>query len=551
MMKMKTVLAVAVAAIANLLAGCSTQALVDNTMKATTDRSDDASAQLRAAAEKAKRLKADTAETDVDAPYIAGAAVPLAREVTLPPALRKGVKTEIMFKGSDKVDLMEAAAQLTLATGIPVRVRPDALLPQSEFMPRGAQGGGPAGATAPAAGEPRGVTVNLKVSEAPVADILNYIAIQTGTYWEWKPEQGAIEIYRLVTKSFEFKGISGSGSVSIGLGRMGGGSATSSTFQSNSSTKYEQKDIDAIKSLKTTLDAMMTRGGSGSISDSGTIVVTDTKDAVAAIERTLKDENRRMNRRVRLVFEAIDIATVDTGERGVDWTLVYDKITQKLTGNMIGSLNLTSPQSVTSGTGGTLGFGVAGNSQFNGSKAVLDALRQIGNVTNVTEMPVMTLNRHPVQYAVRNTFDYVASIQVNTVASSAGTTTAPQIEQKEETVGTSLTITPAAFDDGQIVLNVAYDNTSLRSLTPYTAGGSSSSTNTVQQRNIDGTGTVQTVSMRSGQTLFISGIERKSDTVTKARLDDSLPLLAGGSDQAKKSKNTTIVLVTAVSEDGI
>jgi type IVB pilus formation R64 PilN family outer membrane protein len=546
----KKILAAAAVALANLLGGCSTQALIDNSVKATTERSDDASAKVAAAAQKAKQLTADAADSEVDMPYIAGAPVPLGREVTLPAALRKGVKTEVLFKGSDKVDLMEAAAQLTLATGIPVRVRPDALLPQAEFMPKGAQATGQAGPSG-AAGGAQPVSVNLKVSEAPAADILNYIATQTGCYWEYKPDQGVIDIFRLVTKTFEFRGLSGSGQVSIGLGRMGGGSSSSSTFESNASTKYDQKDIDAIKNLRMAIEAMMTKGGSGSITDGGTIVVTDTKDSVDSIEKYLKVENRRMNRRVRLVFEAIDVAATDTGERGIDWSLIYEKITQKLTGNLIGTLDLTSPQSVTSGLGGTIGYGVAGNSAFNGSKAILDALHQVGTVVNVTSVPVLTLNRQPVQFAVRNTFDYVQSIQVNTVASSAGTTTAPQIQQKEETVGTSLTITPAAFDDGEIVLGIAYDNTALRSLLPYTAGANSSTTNTVQQRNIDGTGTVQKVPMRSGQTLFISGIERRNESVSKARLDESLPLLAGGSDQAKKSKNTTIILVTAVAEDGV
>jgi type IVB pilus formation R64 PilN family outer membrane protein len=548
-MKKFGILTVAAMISASLLSGCSTHALVEKTMKATETHDQDASAQIEVAAAKAKNMQTDPAETDVNVPYIAGAPVALAREVTLPPALRKGIKTEVLFKGAEKVDLMDAAAELTLATGIPVRVRPDALIPQSNFLPKGAQGGT---GTAPqgGGGGQQSVMVNLKVSEAPVADILNFIAVQTGCNWQWRPDQGIIEIYRLVTKTFEFRGLAGSGSVSIGLGRTGGGSSSSS-FESNASTKFEEKDLDSVKHIKASIDALMTRGGSGSITDGGTIVVTDTKEAVDSIETYLNDENKRMNRRVRLLVQAVDVSMSDTGEAGVDWTLVYSKIAQKLTGNVTNTLSLSSPQTVTGSTGGALTIGVSGNSKLNGTSAAIDALREIGNVTNVTRVPVVTQNRRPVQFAVRNTFDYVSSIQVTTVASSSGTTTAPQITQKEETVGTTLTITPAAFDDGSIALHLAYDNTTLRSLTPYSAGDSSSTTNTVQQRNIDGTGTDQSVTMRSGQTLFISGIERNTNSVTTARLDNDLPMAAGGSDQAKKSKTTTIILVTAVAEDGI
>lgn len=537
----------ALAAMMAALTGCGTHKLVASTTASTAASSDEASAHIEQLAAKIKQSQNDPeADTEVDLPFLAGNPVPLAREATLPLALRKGVKTELLFKGSDAVDLMEAAAQLTRATGIPIRVRPDALLPQSDFMPRSFQT--VAGAAQPAPGQQdRSNLINLNVGEMEAADILNYIVAQKGLYWDWRPDAGVIDIYRLVNRTFEFRGVSGTGSVLVGLGRSGN---QGGAFESNAATKFEQKDIDALKDIKTAIEAMMTKGGSGSITN-GSIVVTDTKEAVEAIGAHIKSENRALTRRIRLVFEAIDVSTNDSGERGIDWSLVYSKITQKLSGDVTSSLTQLSPQSLVSDGAGRLGLGVVGNSRFDGSTVVLKALREVGNVVNVTRVPMTTLNRRPVQYAVRQNFDYVSSIQVNTVASSAGTTTAPQITQKEETVGTSLTITPAAFDDGLMTLNIAYDTTSLRELKPYSVGDKASTTNTVQQRKIDGSGTVQSIPIRSGQTLIVSGIERRNEQVTTSRLDDNAPLLAGGSDRAAKQKTTTVILITAVAEDGV
>ncbi|TAM82280.1 MAG: hypothetical protein EPN41_15405, partial [Candidimonas sp.] len=45
---------------------------------------------------------------NVDRPWIAGKAIPLAREVTLPPALRANVRTTLLFSGG-AVDLNVAA----------------------------------------------------------------------------------------------------------------------------------------------------------------------------------------------------------------------------------------------------------------------------------------------------------------------------------------------------------------------------------------------------------------------------------------------------------
>ncbi|HXE18352.1 MAG TPA: hypothetical protein VN629_01985, partial [Castellaniella sp.] len=71
----------------------------------------------------------------VDKPWIAGRAQPLARELSLPPALRADVHTTLLFAdGTD--DLRKIARRIATVTGIPVRVRPDALLPDSHFLPR-------------------------------------------------------------------------------------------------------------------------------------------------------------------------------------------------------------------------------------------------------------------------------------------------------------------------------------------------------------------------------------------------------------------------------
>lgn len=522
---------------ASLLSACGSLQGLQKTRSATEQMQARAVQQLEKLVEGTLRA---TADHDVATPLVLGQSVALAREVTLPDSLRQGVKLDLYFKGAAEVDLPGAAIVLSRALGVPVYVRPDALLPMANFAWR------TTGSTAgPVAAASKGLTLNLQVGEIAGADLLDLICHQSANHWRF--ENGAVEIYRLVTRVLELRVQAAKYSVSTGLGRTGtqGGS-----FESSSQTKVEHSGQDSVSELRAQVEAMLTRAGTA-VLGSGSLVVTDTADSVARIAEFVERENRALSRRVKLVFEAIEVASRDNSELGLNWDALYTRLAQgALPGPHNSTLSLQSPRTLASANGSVATAHYLDDSRFSGSSAVLNALAELGQVVNHTRVPMQTQNRRPVQYAVRTNFDYVSAIQVSTVASSAGTTTAPAITQKEETVGTVLTVTPHAYEGGQILLNLAYDNTILRSLDPYSVGTGANALSTVQQKTVDGSGTVQSVSMRSGQTLLISGIEKVVDQFDQRRLDKQAPILTGGSDRTRRSRSTTVLLVTAVSEEG-
>src|SRR5699024_3709855 len=105
----------------------------------------------------------------VERPWIVGQAQPLAREVTLPPALRADVRTTLLFDDGP-LGLSQIAERITTVTRIPVHVHPEALLPHDMFMPRL---GTPFG---PVATESTSQRVHLSGSAEPLARILDRIA---------------------------------------------------------------------------------------------------------------------------------------------------------------------------------------------------------------------------------------------------------------------------------------------------------------------------------------------------------------------------------------
>jgi hypothetical protein len=73
---------------------------------------------------------------------------------------------------------------------------------------------------------------------------------------------------------------------------------------------------------------------------------------------------------------------------------------------------------------------------------------------------------------------------------------------------------------------------------------------TVQQKSINGTGIVQEIPMRSGQTLVVGGYDSVVGNLTQRRVAPGAPLVMGGSDSGTYQKSIVVFLVTAVTEDG-
>src|SRR5690554_7731825 len=121
--------------------------------------------------------------------------------------------------------------------------------------------------------------------------------------------------------------------------------------------------------------------------------------------------------------------------------------------------------------------------------------------------------------------------------------------QREETVGSMLTLVPDAQDDGQILLTVAYDNTVAQPLKSVTFGDKDNPLQ-LQQITIDGNGTVQQVALQPGQPLLISGFDRTHEETEGRRLNPGIPLALGGSDRASSQQLTTVMVVTAQLEEG-
>ena len=520
--------------IASALNGCALQQKIAALQAKTGDAGQLLDTQQRRFKQGLVDAEARRAAQDVAKPWLAGPAQPLAREVLLPPALRANVDITLLFAG--RMDLPGIAERLYQATGIAVRVHPDALLPHEMFLPRLAEK-----APLVVSGATR---VQVQSGPRPLADTLDALAAQL--YLHWRYRQGAIEFYRTQTRVFDVRAMTLASRVDARLGRTA--NPQSGGFESSSSTAFSSGEHQALQAVRHRLEPFLTRSGViAQVEKGGTaLVVTDTPDVLDRIAEFIERENRVLTRRVRLVFEEITLAAKDTSEAGLDWSAVYASLRSAVQGGMSSGAGAIA-------TAGAVQAGIT-SGPFEGSRAIVSALSERGAVLRHASIPLLTLNRRPVTHAVRSTFTYIDQVQSVALATASSGVTAAlpsvSISQKQETVGTLLTLVPDAQDDGSILLSVSYDNTVAQPLKSISFGEKGNQLQ-VQQLDVDGSGVVQQVQLRPGVPVILSGFDRREDEFERRRLTPDAPLLAGGLDKGGKGRLTTVVLITAQVEDGL
>lgn len=473
-----------------------------------------------------KRLAAQ----DVQRPYIAGNTRPLAREVAMPDVLRRSVPVVAMYQRGP-VDLETALRQISEASGVLVTATADAMLPAAAFSPR-------IGLQASPVLAPTRIVVPSEAT--PLWRLLDDVARQAQL--SWRPVPSGAEFFRVETRVFQLAGTPQVASTNASLGRNGG---QNQIFESTSKTGFETKDQNQFKGFMSAVDAMLSVGGKAQLAnESQTLVVTDTPTNLDRIAAFVDEQNKIMSRRVRVVLEVVEVVDKDSSEFGLDWNIVYGSASRALAN--------ASPATLVSEQVGTLSLGPT-TGPFAGSNLVVKALNEVGVVVNRRFFPFLTTSGRPVTQAIRTTFNYVDQVQATSQpAGSTVVTTqqAPTVTQKEETVGTFVTVVPTAKTDGSIFLSISFDLTSAQPLVPFTVGSQGAQV-TVQQKTIDGTGFIQELPIRSGQTVLVGGLESQTAQDSQRRLASGAPILFGGSNAAKVNKSRLLLLVTAVSEEGV
>lgn len=367
-----------------------------------------------------------------------------------------------------------------------------------------------------------------------IKSLLDAITIKANLFWKY--ESNSILIFRNETKTFILDSIAGTSEFkatvrSDGEASRGDESGTSGITSLETSVEYKPKDpyID----IKQAFDAIKTQFGSYSISEqTGTVSFTDTPIVLDKVAAYIDQLNAIVNQKISVRTEIYEVTIDDGAEVGLDFSAMYS-------GSSDFSLSLMNASN-TSVAGGLplIDFGIIkSGSDFNGTKAFMNALRSVAKVSLVTTSNVYTTNGQPVPLQVLDTTTYLKERKA--ILGEEGEIEAVELTPGVTTEGISMTLLPKISSSNDILMQVAMDLSMIKEIKEF---GDENGTIQLPARAVKNF--LQRVSLESGNTVMISGFERIINRDDTSSLGNSDFWMFGGKKKGGEKRVMTVILLT-------
>tara|TARA_B100002019_G_scaffold286603_1_gene297333 strand:+ start:197 stop:1738 length:1542 start_codon:yes stop_codon:yes gene_type:complete len=321
----------------------------------------------------------------------------------------------------------------------------------------------------------------------------------------WKYENGQVIFFRYLTKTFEIAALPGETSVSANLsggsGSFGSGEDSGGGNGGESETTLSSS-TSVWTAFESNIPAMLSEDGKSVISEAtGKIIVKDRPHIVNAVERYINRENKDMRKQVMVNVKVLSVSKNSNAGADINWSAISSELASNFdyTFSGGGNLNLGSGAAVLSGN--------ATSGDFEGSEAALQVIDDNTDSTLMTNVFLSTNNGQPAPLQVVQKQAYIKSAGATTTETSTTTT----IEQGTVNTGFSLSILPRILKDDKILLQYSINISELVGLDTVTSGDQ-----TVQTPEINTRDFLQKVSVKSGDTLIISGFERVMSSYEKS-----------------------------------
>lgn len=484
----------------------------------------------------------------VHAVYVGTASASIVNNASLPPAIN-----ELSFQLPKRTNLATAAKNIQKITRYPVRINPDVFSRSPDAGPVVAPGA-PASEAAISnllsATVPDGDTSLPTDFEGSLKDYLDTIAAQLNINWEFDPNKG-FSFYRYMTKVLEVKmnlgdvdlhtdlrkGTQASTGTSATSGSGGGASADSGAYSSTTSSISSAK-YSAWAALEASVKAVMSPVAKV-VPDMSTssMIVRGTRDDVEQAEEVVKHANQVHGRMIILNLRIMRVSYDDTSDAGANFQAAYAALSA---GVPKYGLTFTSPGSLVGSDGGGLGYQVLDpKSRWNGTQGLIQAIQQLGTVVSDESQsyPVMNGRTYPVA-----SFDTDTYLAETTPAAGgvlgAGSAGIPGLKPGTLTTGSYLDMTPTAFDDGTVSINMNLDQSQKRGPFGVASSGSGDTFQQIQLPNTHVDTKAPSVQVKAGETLMLSS---SSSNVTQHSQKSGLVGVSGSGEHQREMQ---IILVT-------
>lgn len=572
-----------------LLAACGTPGMLSKTDENVT--------QAQQAVQSALDAKSATpirAIEHVDGAWLARRSVAIEATESLPDFFKRNVR----FSTGAPLAMSVVLGQIARGNGLTIRVSADVSCEDGGSGGRGGSRGG---------GSSKLFQMNCTDSGEPavplhyngtLSGLLDAIAHRSGTHWSYR--DGVVQFSRYITRSFQIKMMPGSSTITASVGKKSemqadrgasGGSGGSSAggvkldFNADAKVSTESK-LDYWADLVKTVSDMLSDGGRVTPSVvTSSLVVTDTAEVMERVKRYIDSENAVLGRQVKLRVQVYSVTLEENSAAGIDWNLVYQSAS-----GLVAGLGGPALGGALMARKGGLSVSKIPRGVLAGSTAFIKALSQQGRVSTVIDTTVVTLNNQPAPVAVTQNQGFVAETKMT--PGNFGGQAVVTAEQSVLTTGFVMNLLPTLMDNRSVMLQVQIDMSDLKKLEKINlrtgkeapsgsdAGGKGGGGTSVsvdgkdvkvavdggkdeddKSRHDDGLGvgtfmqlpltasiqTMQRASLKSGDTLVLSGFRRKDDSTDR----DGIFAYEGGTKEARQRVNEVVIVISPELTEGV
>lgn len=345
---------------------------------------------------------------------------------------------------------------------------------------------------------------------------------------------------------------SGQGSNAVQISSSGGGSGGSSgSGGSGSSSKSEGSTMTLTNTstinfwgdLGDQLKSMVSEKGTFTINSlAGTVLVRDNHRNIETIAQFITNVTASVVRQVDLEVEIYEVALSDSSQLGINWAYLAENLDTAFTtipgaGRVDAILPAAGGLVVQAPVFGPAPSapGIRVDHQRGNLRAIVDALKQQGNLKVVSTPRLRTLNNQPAVVRVGQDFPIFIR-QVTTAPGSPPVTIVTETVQTV-TVGTVLSITPQISSDGLITLDLTPAVSRLVSIASSASGDTNAPVIDIRQAS-------SIVRVRDGATIVMGGLVQDSASTTHRKIPilGDIPFLGKAfSGEYKNSERTELV----------
>lgn len=388
-----------------------------------------------------------------------------------------------------------------------------------------------------------------------LTELLDQISSKFGVGWDYK--DGVILISRLVTRTYQIATITDTNDVtstiaktastgSSGGSNSGQGGNVTQAGSVSSSADVSSKmaaTVDVVTTLKTAIESALTPGGIGklSISASGVVTVTDTREVQEQIEQLIDAENKSVGRQVRMRMQIVDLTSSTNNDLGVNWSWLINDAAAKW------NVKFFSPAGMPAGSTGFGQIGVIRNGNNSTTSTFLQALATVGKVNVRKDETYPMMNNRPLSIANTENFIYPARSSAASSNNNTGSSTVvPGVEPGQLTTGTFLNMRSSIQPNGSVIVQFSMDASMRGDVQKFESNGV-----TLQYPQSTANQYQIYTSIQNGETAVLAGVTNTQQQSTDKSFDSTLSPILGGGAATSTSQRAVLVLLTPQIIEGV